>query len=117
MSEPDKHSPPHITSRLRFVIRNLSGCRAVIGSPPINQILTPDNYTEVVLQLLRVRPKQRLYFQNQSLNPVKDPTREFKELMQLLVDYSNDNRLDVRLIFRNIGPVRRKLESLKAAGF
>ena len=37
--------------------------------------------------------------------------------MQLLADYSQDASLDVRIIFRNIGPVRKKLESLQAAGF
>jgi hypothetical protein len=83
----------------------------------IQPILTPDNYVEQVLSLLRRKPKHRLYFQNQSLNPVKKPTPEFEELMQLLVDYSNDASLDVRIIFRNIGSVRRKLESLQAAGF
>ena len=71
----------------------------------------------MVLKLLRNRPKKRLYFQNQSLNPIKDPTPEFGELMQLLADYSHDPDLDVRLIFRNIGSVRKKLESLQAAGF
>jgi hypothetical protein len=83
----------------------------------IQPILTPDNYVEVVTELLSKRPQHTLYFQNQSLNPVKAPTPEFEELMQLLIDYSNDEDLDVRLIFRNIGPVRKKLESLKAAGF
>jgi hypothetical protein len=83
----------------------------------VQPILTPDNYVETVRALLTTRPARTLYFQNQSLNPILKPTPEFKELLQLLVDYSNDSELDVRLIFRNIGPVRKKLESLKAAGF
>ncbi len=83
----------------------------------VQPILTPDNYTDIVVALLRNRPTKRLYFQNQSLNPIKAPNPEFEELMQLLADYSQDESLDVRLIFRNIGPVRKKLESLKAAGF
>lgn len=83
----------------------------------VQPILTPDNYLEIVLKLLRKKPQHRLYFQNQSLNPVLDPTPEFRELMQRLADYSQDANLDVRLIFRNIGPVRKKLESLQAAGF
>ena len=83
----------------------------------VQPILTPDNYTDIVLALLRKRPAKRLYFQNQSLNPIKSPNPEFEELMQLLADYSQDESLDVRLIFRNIGPVRKKLESLQAAGF
>lgn len=83
----------------------------------VQPILTPDNYHEVVLKLLRKRPSASLYFQNQSLNPVKQPTEEFDELMRLMVEYTNDDQLDVRIIFRNIGPVRKKLESLQAAGF
>ena len=83
----------------------------------VQPILTPDNYVEIVRKLLRKKPQHRLYFQNQSLNPVLDPTPEFEEMMQLLADYSQDASIDVQLIFRNIGPVRKKLESLQAAGF
>lgn len=94
--------------------------RFIFGSQDpltIQPILTPDNYLDIVLNLLRHRPKQRLYFQNQSLNPVNFPTREWAELLELLVEYSNDTSLDVRIIFRNIGPIRKKLESLQVAGF
>lgn len=83
----------------------------------IQPILTPDNYLDLVLQLLRKRPSKRLYFQNQSLNPIKQPSAQFSEMMRLLADYSNEPELDVRIIFRNIGPMRQKLESLKVAGF
>ena len=83
----------------------------------VTPILTPDNYLEVVLDFLRRKPRKRLYFQNQSLNPVKKPTPEYAELLRLLAAYSQDADLDVRIIFRNIGPTRKKLESLKAAGF
>src|SRR6185369_3620058 len=37
----------------------------------VQPILTPDNYLEVVLEFLRKKPKRSLFFQNQSLNPVK----------------------------------------------
>jgi phosphatidylserine/phosphatidylglycerophosphate/cardiolipin synthase-like enzyme len=37
--------------------------------------------------------------------------------MRLLAKYSNDEKLDARFIFRNIGPMRKKLESLQIAGF
>ena len=83
----------------------------------IQPILTPDNYLEIVLELLRHRPVKRLYFQNQSLNPVLEPTPAWAELLGLLASYSRDPDLDVRIIFRNIGPIRKKLESLKLAGF
>ncbi len=83
----------------------------------VQPILTPDNYLEVVLEFLRQKPKNTLYFQNQSLNPIKSPTPEYKELMKLLAKYSKDANIDARFIFRNIGDVRKKLESLQAAGF
>jgi hypothetical protein len=83
----------------------------------VQPILTPDNYLEVVLEFLRNKPKRTLYFQNQSLNPILSPTPEFKELMKLLAKYSKDRDLDARFIFRNIGPIRKKIESLQAAGF
>ena len=88
------------------------------GDPlTIQPILTPDNYLEVVLELLRDRPRERLYFQNQSLNPVLSPTPAWAELLDLLATYSRDPSLDVRIILRNIGSIRKKLESLQAAGF
>jgi hypothetical protein len=83
----------------------------------VQPILTPDNYLEHVLELLRRKPTKRLWFQNQSLNPILDPTEEFEEMLALLAGYSHDDALDARFIFRNIGPVRKKLESLQAAGF
>ncbi len=83
----------------------------------VQPILTPDNFMDVVLKFLRQRPARTLYFQNQSLNPIQSPTAEYAELLELLARYSNDASLDVRIIFRNIGPVRKKLESLQAAGF
>jgi phosphatidylserine/phosphatidylglycerophosphate/cardiolipin synthase-like enzyme len=58
-----------------------------------------------------------LYFQNQSLNPVLRPTPAWAELLLLLATYSRDSSLDVRIILRNIGPIRKKLESLQAVGF
>jgi phosphatidylserine/phosphatidylglycerophosphate/cardiolipin synthase-like enzyme len=83
----------------------------------VQPILTPDNYLGQILDLLRQPPQRRLFFQNQSLNPVKSPTTEWAELLGLLARYSNDPSLDVRIIFRNIGPIRKKLESLQLAGF
>lgn len=83
----------------------------------IQPILSPDNYVDVVLDLLQTRPKRALYFQNQSLNPIRQPSEEFAKLLDLLAEYSHDEGLDVRIIFRNIGPIRKKLESLQAAGF
>lgn len=83
----------------------------------VQPILTPDNYLDIVLELLRRRPTSRLYFQNQSLNPVLAPTARWAELLDLLAEYSRAESLDVRIILRNIGPVRKKLESLQLAGF
>src|SRR5215207_5034483 len=52
----------------------------------VQPILTPDNYADIVLALMRKRPVKRLYFQNQSLNPIMDPNPEFAQLMDLLAD-------------------------------
>jgi hypothetical protein len=83
----------------------------------VQPILTPDNYLEIVRDLLGQPATERLYFQNQSLNPVLAPTPEWAELLDVLARYSQDDALDVRIILRNIGPIRKKLESLQAAGF
>jgi hypothetical protein len=83
----------------------------------VQPILTPDNYVDVVLALLRHPPRTRLYFQNQSLNPIFSPTPEWTELLALLAAYSRDASLDVRIIFRDIFLTRKKIESIKAAGF
>jgi hypothetical protein len=94
--------------------------RFVFGSQnplTVQPILTPDNYLDIVLELLRRRPASKMYFQNQSLNPILNPTAGWGELLRRLAEYSNDDTLDVRIIFRNIGPIRKRLESLQAAGF
>lgn len=83
----------------------------------IQPILTPDNYVDVLLALLRNPPRDRLYFQNQSLNPILSPTPEWTELLGLLATYSRDASLDVRIIFRDIFLTRKKIESIKAVGF
>jgi phospholipase D-like protein len=83
----------------------------------VQPILTPDNYLDILLTLLRQPPSKRLYFQNQSLNPILSPTPEWTELLELLAGYSRDASLDVRIIFRDIFLTRKKIESIKAAGF
>lgn len=85
----------------------------------VQPILTPDNYADVVLELLRERPHKRLYFQNQSLSPALGATVRYGELIRLLAEYSqaDPQELDVRIIFRKIGPMERKLASLQLAGF
>jgi hypothetical protein len=62
----------------------------------VQPALTPDNYLEVVIKFLKKAPTRTLYFQNQSLNPVKDPR------MRLLAKYSNEKDLDARFNFRMI---------------
>ncbi len=79
-------------------------------------LLTPDNYASEVLRVLR-KARRKVYFQNQSLSPSLQAFPEFRKLMELLRDYSKDPTLDVRIIFRDIGDMRKKLTSLKAFGF
>lgn len=82
----------------------------------VQPLLTPDNYMDHVLRLVR-SARQKLYFQNQSLDPIKSPSEEFVELLELLRDKSNDPDLDTRIIIRDIGDIRKKLESLQLMGF
>jgi hypothetical protein len=85
----------------------------------IMPLLSPDNYHAQILDLLKTHRRSlgKFYFQNQSLNPVKRPTDEFQEMLDILAELSNDHDKDVRFIFRDIGSVRKKIESLQLAGF
>jgi len=123
LPKPDLLLPVDELLELERAAKNISAFKPKIFTftktkpVEVQPILTPDNYIEHVIELLRDPPKKTLYFQNQSLNPIAKPTPEFEEIMALLAGYSNDKKLDVRMIFRNIGPIRKKLESLQAAGF
>lgn len=87
----------------------------------IQPLLTPDNYAEHVLQLIG-SAKKRIYFQNQSLSPLKSNKDGFRRLLDALKEKQSAG-VDVRIIFRDTtefgGPdaLRKSLESIKDYGF
>ena len=91
----------------------LSDKRAVKLQP----LLSPDNYAKEVLKLLKAA-KNKIYFQNQSLNILEEGNNaaDFEALLQTLRE-RQDEGLDVRIIFRRIGDLREKLTLLKDFGF
>jgi hypothetical protein len=82
----------------------------------VQPLLTPDNYAEHVLRLLKTA-REKVYFQNQTLKPNANASPEFAEMMDVLARFSRRDDMDVRIIFRDIGDTRKVKESLKAAGF
>jgi hypothetical protein len=81
----------------------------------VQPLLTPDNYQKHVLDVIR-KAQEKLYFQNQSLKPLKENDPRFEELLDALLDRQRAG-LDVRIIFREFFGVAQDLENLQAAGF
>jgi phosphatidylserine/phosphatidylglycerophosphate/cardiolipin synthase-like enzyme len=84
----------------------------------VQPVLSPDNYIEQVLQLIR-SAKQKLYFQNQYIKLSAEITPEYNELLAELKDKSNDSSIDCRIILRdqNTNDTRAMLDDLQALGF
>jgi phosphatidylserine/phosphatidylglycerophosphate/cardiolipin synthase-like enzyme len=80
--------------------------------------LTPDNYIDHVLPLIK-NARKTVYFQNQSLNAKKhgenDPT--YEKLLDALLEKQKDPRIDVRIIFRRFATARKTLTGLQDFGF
>ncbi len=87
----------------------------------IQPLLTPDNYSEHVLALIE-SAKERIYFQNQSLNPLATNDPGFERLLNALKE-KQDEGLDVKIIFRDPSEfggadnLRKAIEALKDYGF
>jgi phosphatidylserine/phosphatidylglycerophosphate/cardiolipin synthase-like enzyme len=86
----------------------------------VQPILTPDNYGEHVVKLIR-SAKKTLYFQNQYIKipkafPDGGGKPALKELVGALLDRMEAG-VDVRIILRNEGDTRSMLQALKAYGF
>jgi hypothetical protein len=89
---------------------------AVFEGPIRTQpLLTPDNYVDHVLALIE-SAQRTLYFQNQSLSLIDGSDPRFLALVDALLAKQRAG-LDVRIIFRDIGDVRGRLEALKDHGF
>jgi hypothetical protein len=81
----------------------------------VQPLLTPDNYVDHVLPLIE-GAREKLYFQNQSLNPNRNNQR-FSELIQALRDKSRDPDVDVRIIVRGDFDPGEILTELQGNGF
>jgi phosphatidylserine/phosphatidylglycerophosphate/cardiolipin synthase-like enzyme len=80
----------------------------------VQPLLTPDNYHENVKKLID-SARERLYLQNQYIKPRTDSPEAFRELYQAVAQKVAQG-LDVRIILRREGNVRRMIESLKTVG-
>lgn len=85
----------------------------------VQPVLTPDNYGEHVVPLIR-SARKTLYFQNQYINipkafPDGGGKPGLKELAEALRDRI-DAQVDVRIILRNGGDSRAMLQALKVFG-
>lgn len=80
----------------------------------VQPLLTPDNFIEQILPLLR-GAKRSILFQNQSLKPLQQNDPAFAELLEALQEKLADKDMDVRIILRdlNAGQMLEALHSLK----
>ncbi|MBD8653951.1 trypsin-like peptidase domain-containing protein [Rhizobium sp. CFBP 13726] len=75
----------------------------IYGKIKVHPLLTPDNYSDVVLDLLE-RAKRRILFQNQTFKPSGDGSDRpgFRELIEVMLRKHNDPAIeDLRIIWRN----------------
>jgi phosphatidylserine/phosphatidylglycerophosphate/cardiolipin synthase-like enzyme len=80
-------------------------------------LLTPDNYEQEVLKLIK-SAKEQVLFQNQSLSLLVDDKNDarFEALAEALQE-KQEKGLDVRIIMRGEFDVSRPLEQLQERGF
>lgn len=83
----------------------------------VQPILTPDNYSPLVVELIK-SATQTLYFQNQSLSVRESGSNpdHFEALLQALLEKQQEG-LDVRIIIRRIGDLRKTVSDIKDYGF
>ena len=82
----------------------------------VQPILTPDNYPGIVEKLI-LSAKKSIRFQNQYINIGKTIPADFSKLLKALKKKCDDPTMDVKIILRNIGDVRKMLTALKSFGF
>ncbi len=96
----------------------LRSSKRIEGPLEIHPLLTPDNYAEVVAELIE-GAQSRILFQNQSLKLADrdGDAPHFRRLVDGLLA-KQQTGLDVRIIFRRIGDdLRKTLTKLKKKGF
>lgn len=81
----------------------------------VQPLLTPDNYAWRVLELVE-SARQRLFFQNQSLSILESNPEHYERLLASLLAKQRGG-LDVRVIIRNIGDVRKTVSRIRDYGF
>lgn len=82
----------------------------------VTPLLTPDNYMESVLPLIK-KAKSKLYFQNQSLSAAVTQSPRYAELVTALREKSEDPKVDVRIIVRGDFDPHKILSNLAKFGF
>jgi phosphatidylserine/phosphatidylglycerophosphate/cardiolipin synthase-like enzyme len=83
----------------------------------VTPLLTPDNYHDKVLELVR-SAQQELLIQNQTFNAPKEDHHELKELVDAVLEKQRAG-VSVRVIFRLFfrSDARKNLSALKDMGF
>ena len=83
----------------------------------VQPLLTPDNYSPFVVDLIR-SAKTTLSFQNQSLNvrPKGENPEHYENLLTALLEQQQAG-VDVRIIIRRIGDLRKTISAIKDYGF
>lgn len=81
----------------------------------VQPLLTPDNYADQVRTLIR-SARERVYFQNQSFSVLEQNTPAYQALLEALLE-QQEQGLDVRMIFRRFGDMRKNVTALKKFGF
>jgi len=89
---------------------------SVSGKVKVRPVLTPDNYPDVVEELIRSAARS-IRFQNQYINIGAEVPAGFDRLLKALKAKCEDPDVQVRIILRSIGDVRKMLVALKAYGF
>lgn len=85
----------------------------------VQPVLTPDNYIEHALKVIR-SAKKTLFFQNQYITIPAELTEEYSELLDELAKKTNSTKIDCRIILRKTYSEDDKneiLSNLQAKGF
>jgi len=81
----------------------------------VQPVLTPDNYADVVRQLIE-SARKKIYFQNQYITVSPAATKGFDALLDALTAKIKAG-LDVKIILRSMPEARKMLEALQYRGF
>ena len=80
----------------------------------VQPLLSPDNYAEHTLELVK-SARHNLYIQNQYIKIAKQNAKEFMDILDAIKRAIRD-RVDVRIIVRDLPDTRTQLEALQQYG-